>query len=206
MTNNLLGKKASEIQEIVNTQQPLLSAVAETASDWSQFMSCIRAIQGTEYALEAYCAEISNQTPIEEGKGLLLVYGVFQALFIQQDAVTNLCRSLRSLNISNLNDSRIKEALDEIREIRNDIGHPTDRHPSKKYPEMGHPFIQIDYITPLADGVRMQIDFPERAEENGVAGVFGIHFIEIPPLIKKQKTAIIRVLDDILETLEKIPL
>ena len=206
MTNNLLRKRASKIQEIVNNQQPLLSAVAEIKSDWSQFMSCIRAIQDTEYALEAYCAEISNQILIEEGKGLLLVYGVFQALFIQQDAVTNLCRSLRSLNISNLNDSRIKEALDETREIRNDIGHPTDRLPPKKYPEMGHPFIQIDYITPLADGVRMQIDFPERAEEDGVAGVSAIHFIEIPPLIKKQKTAIIRVLDNILETLEKIPL
>ena len=204
MTKNSLSERASEIQEIVNNQQPLLTAVAQTGSDWSQFMSCICAIQCTEYALEAYCAETSNQTPIKEGKAFLLVYGVFQALFIRQDAVTNLCSSLRSLNISNLNDSRIKEALDEIREIRNDIGHPTDRHPSKKYPEMGHPFIQIDYVTPLADGVHMQIDFPERAKEDGRVAVVGIHFIEIPPLIKKQKTAIIRVLDDILETLEKI--
>lgn len=82
MTNNPLGKRASEIQEIVNNQQPLLSAVAEKKSDWSQFMSCIPAIQCTEEAPEAYCAEISNQTPIETGKAFLLIYGVFQALFI----------------------------------------------------------------------------------------------------------------------------
>ena len=116
MMNNSLSerasKRASKIQESINNQQPLLSAVAQTGSDWSQFMSCICAIQCTEYVLEVYCAETSNQTPIEEGKAFLLVYGVFQALFIQQDAVTNLCRSLRSLNISNLNDSHIKETLD----------------------------------------------------------------------------------------------
>ena len=206
MTNNSLSERASEIQEIVNNQQPLLSAVAQTGSDWSQFMSCICAIQSTEYALEAYCAEISNQTPIEEGKAFLLVYGVFQALFIQQDAVINLCRSLKSLNIDAPKDPGIKEALDEIREIRNDIGHPTNRFPSDRFPEFGHPFIQIDYVTPLADGVRMQIDFPERAKKEGSFAIFGIHFIEIPPLIKKQKTAIIRVLDDLLETVEKIHL
>ena len=206
MTNNSLSERASEIQEIVNNQQPLLSAVAETGSDWSQFMSCIRAIQCTEYALEAYSAETSNQTPIEEGKAFLLVYGVFQALFIQQDAVRNLCRSLKSLNIDAPKDPGIKESLDEIREIRNDIGHPTNRFPSDRFPEFGHPFIQIDYVTPLADGVHIQIDFPERAKEDGSVAVVGLHFIEIPPLIKKQKTAIIRVLDDLLETLEKIHL
>ena len=206
MTNKSLSEMASEIQDIVNNQQPLLSAVAEKGSDWSQFMSCIRAIQCTEYALEAYSAETSNQTPIEEGKAFLLVYGVFQALFIQQDAVRDLCSSLRSLNISNLNDSRIKETLEEIREIRNDIGHPTDRHRSDRFPEFGRSFIQIDYVTPLADGVHMHIDFPERAEKDGSAAIFAYHLIEIPPLIKKQKTAIIRVLDDLLETLEKIHL
>ena len=60
MTNNSLSQRAREIQEIVNNQQPLLSTVAKTRGDWSQFMSCIHAIQGTESALEAYCAEISN--------------------------------------------------------------------------------------------------------------------------------------------------
>ena len=54
-------------------------------------MSCIRAIQCTEYALEAYSAETSNQTPIEEGKSVFTRYGVFQPLFIQQDAVRDLC-------------------------------------------------------------------------------------------------------------------
>ena len=204
MTNNPLGERASEIQEIVNDQQPLLSAVAEKKSNWSQFMSCIRAIQCTEYALEAYTAEISNQMPIEEGKAFLLIYGVFQALFTQQDAVINLCQALKSLNIDDLKDSDIEDTFDEIRQIRNDIGHPTDRHPSQKYPEMGRPFVQINSITPFANGVYLHIDFPERAEKNGSIAIFGFHNIEIPPLIKKQKTAIIRVLDDLLETLKKI--
>lgn len=69
---------------------------------------------------------------------------------------------------------------------------------------MGHPFVHISSITPFAHGVYLGIDFPERAERDGSAAIFGIHFIEIPPLIKKQKLAIIRVLDDILETVEKI--
>ena len=207
MPNNSLSQRAREIQEIVNNQQPLLSTVAKTGGDWSQFMSCIHAIQGTESALEAYCAEISNQTPIEAGKALLFYYGVSQALFIQQDAITNLFCSLKSLNIGDLNDSGIKEVFDEIREIRNDIGHPTDRHPPKEYPKMGSPFVQIN-PTPFADNICIVTDYPEavkerQTKERQVFAVLEINLITIPPLIKKQETAIRRILDDVLEALKK---
>src|SRR4030042_3035139 len=85
---------------------------------WNMLCSCLDTIKDTELAIGAY--EQSNK-PSPVGAALLLVYGALQALFIQQDAVENLCQAI---DLAYVRD----KLLTDIREIRNDsTGHPTKR-------------------------------------------------------------------------------
>ena len=56
--------------------------------------------------------------------------------------------------------------------------------------------------------VHIVTDYPEAVKERQTKerqffAVLEINLITIPPLIKKQETAIIRILDDVLEALKK---
>ncbi|MBA3062474.1 MAG: hypothetical protein FP833_05930 [Atribacteria sp.] len=77
-------------------------------------------------AIDAY---IDSEFSKDDGEKYLRLYGLLQALFLQQDSVTNLCESLGFPDnlITNIK-------LREIRNIRNDsIGHPTKRGKYKSY-------------------------------------------------------------------------
>lgn len=88
---------------------------------WNQLCCCMDTIEDVELAINAYRA-----APKISDKGVLYlnIYGLFQALFLQQDATTNLAESLDT-------DIKLKEypELVEVRKIRNDAtGHPTKRN------------------------------------------------------------------------------
>ena len=161
-------------------------------------MCCINAIRSTEDALEAYLTETSNQTQMELGKAYLLVYGVFQALSVQQDAVKILCCTLKSFGVVYPEDPDIAE----IREIRKDIGHPIDRHDK---PILGKSFYEIQgFFRPGC--VQMVVNHPEygkkmQQSDQKTISVGAHKFIDIPLQIDKQKTVFIRVLDSVLEKL-----
>jgi len=90
----------------------------QTASTWNMLCSSMDVIEDAELAIQSYSQKLF---PDDDGEKYLFVYGVLQALFSQQDAVTNLCAALR---IPYTPDTRLKE----VRDIRNDsIGHPTRR-------------------------------------------------------------------------------
>lgn len=87
--------------------------------DWHMLCSCLDAIGDTEMALTAYREETQS---LPMGKRYLTVYGVLQALYLQQDAVQNLATALK---IPYQRDP----LLTQVREVRNDaVGHPTSRY------------------------------------------------------------------------------
>ena len=93
---------------------------------WNQLCSSLDVIGDSDLAISAY---INSEFGIDGGEKYLRLYGVLQALFLQQDAVTNL---YESLGLPNNLTSYPK--LKEIRDIRNDsIGHPTKRGNYKSY-------------------------------------------------------------------------
>lgn len=106
------------------------------------FMSCAGVIRNTEDALEAYLIEVSNQLPMESGKVILHAFGVLEAIYVQQDAVKNLCEAL---DVDYCHNADIKE----IRETRNDLGHPTDRN-KKGY---GKEYSRIASVSPCGNGL-----------------------------------------------------
>jgi hypothetical protein len=97
---------------------------------WESLYVCLDTIEDSELAIQHY---LSLPEFGAFSGGYLHIYGVIQALFVQQDAIKNLYRVLIE---GAKNIDKNKEWLNEkspelyrIREIRNDIiGHPTRRN------------------------------------------------------------------------------
>jgi hypothetical protein len=87
---------------------------------WEQLCSSLDVIEDSDLAIAAYS---KRKLMKEAGTKYLAIYGLLQALFLQQDAIRNLCESLGiPMSIENY------PTLQEVRKIRNDsIGHPTKR-------------------------------------------------------------------------------
>ena len=93
---------------------------------WNQLCSSLDVIEDSDLAIDVY---LNREFSKDDGEKYLRLYGVLQALFLQQDAVTNLCESLGLPN-DLITDPKLKE----IRAIRNNsIGHPTKRGKYKSY-------------------------------------------------------------------------
>lgn len=86
---------------------------------WNQFRSSLDAIRQTHRAIEAYNHSNGDLT---EDQRYLAIYGLLQALVVQQDAMCHLAESLQTRPVHMNRHKR----LEEIRNIRNwTVGHPT---------------------------------------------------------------------------------
>jgi hypothetical protein len=129
---------------------------------WGQLCSSMDAIQDTQCAVRAWATSSSSD---DLGERYLRIYGVLQALFLQQDAVRHAAEAVGS-EWSPTGD------LMDIRNIRNQaIGHPTKQGPhdasfgivqwslttgsfelsSFSYPRTGTEFSRQVDLTKLAD-------------------------------------------------------
>lgn len=107
--------------EINNPRKQYL--LLKDSKGWNQLCSALDIIGDTELALTSYRNMVR---PTDDGEKYLLVYGLLQTLFVQQNAVRHLAEVL---DISIGEDPN----LNRVRDIRNDaIGHPTKRRSGKK--------------------------------------------------------------------------
>lgn len=96
-------------------------------ANWHQLCSCMDVIEDSELAIEK-CVS-GDLISTDDGMRYLILYGLLQALFIQQDAVNNLAKAL---SINNDYDPNKNQHLKHIRDIRNlSIGHPTKKRSGK---------------------------------------------------------------------------
>ena len=136
-----------KIRDIINKQRKS-HILSKNRALWNQLLSSLDVIEDTQEAIDAYSAS-------EFGKGkrgeYLAIYGLLQALYVQQDAIKNLGESLK-IPIT------LKDypALEYIRNIRNrSIGHPTKKgetnekkdKPNKEKPNSYH-FISRTTLCP----------------------------------------------------------
>ncbi|MDD4976857.1 MAG: hypothetical protein PHY93_21055 [Bacteriovorax sp.] len=112
-------KYTQEIRDFINEPRKKVNLL-KNHKFWNQLCSSLVVIEDSDSAISAY---INSEFGTDNGEKYLRLYGVLQALFLQQDAITNMCESL---GLPNNLASHPK--LKEIRDIRNDsIGHPTKR-------------------------------------------------------------------------------
>ena len=150
---------------------------------WNQMCSCLDVIEDTELAINTYfnkkCGESAEEC-------YLAVYGLLQALFVQQDAVINLCESLGIPNPLN----RYPQ-LGKIRKVRNDsVGHPTRRGAANKpsYHFISRPTLTHDGFQHLSIDSNGKLDFED---------------ISIPDLIKDQEAYLSEILKSVIVELEQ---
>ena len=77
-------------------------------------------------AFEAYKTYVKKEQELDLGTKHLMIYGVLEALYLQQEALKDLCDALNyeQIHITEKNNPKIYK----IRETRNDVaGHPTYR-------------------------------------------------------------------------------
>lgn len=176
-----IGELEQQIRDFINNPRKRHALLQDTAA-WNMLCSCLDAIGDTELAIGAY-EKASN--PPTVAAIYLLVYGLLQALFIQQDAVENLCQAL-TINCAP------HKLLEEIREIRNDsTGHPTKRGGGKGW---AYNFIGRSSLT--KEGFDLITTFPDDRRPL-------FRHVSIEPLIEDQREVMQKALTEVLSRLKE---
>jgi hypothetical protein len=165
-----------QIRECINHTRVRHQLLKDSIA-WNQLCSSLDAIGDTELAFDAYAA-MPNPS---DGSTYILVYGLLQALIIQQDAVRHLAESLDIPFVPNA-------LLSDIREVRNSsVGHPTKRH--------GEPRSHfISRISMSKAGFQLLAVYPDHAAAD-------FRFVDIPDLIKTQRMQLKSVMAQVVVTL-----
>lgn len=171
-----------KIRDLINIPRKQKSLLLESAN-WNKLTSSLDIIGDTELAIDAFEA---NDFPKDEGSKYLILYGILQALFIQQQAVQNLTEAL---NLSYSPDP----LLNEIREIRHDsIGHPSKRQ--RKGKELSYNF--ISRITISHSGFGLMKTFPDGRTPEFIT-------INLLSIIKTQRDKLSQALNILLDRLKE---
>lgn len=112
-------ERNQEIRDLINEPRRK-TALLKTFPSWMQLCSSLNVIEDSQSAIDAYSEHEVGSTQRAQ---YLALYGLLQALFLQQDAIFNMCESLE-IPKKLENYPRLKE----IREIRHiSAGHPTKK-------------------------------------------------------------------------------
>lgn len=176
-----ISELEKEIRKRINTPWKQNALLQDTAV-WEMICSCLDTIGDTELALDAY---LEVEWPEEDGARYIIIYGVLQVLFVQQDAVANMADAL---DITYERDPLLKE----IREVRNDsVGHPTKRG----YGD-GKKFNFISRPTLRKTGFKLMSTYPDDRPPT-------FEDVKIEDLIRTQRDKLKDFLTEVISKLEK---
>ncbi|MCY3826868.1 MAG: hypothetical protein OXG10_05755 [Candidatus Dadabacteria bacterium] len=123
-----LWKLWRSLESLISQELKYRSEVREDRDNWDRICSSSDVINDTLQAIGSY---VKSDYPDEDvGLRYLYVYGLLQALYLQQDAVECLFKTLRKCYPKNRKFS-YKQSTDlkGIRQLRNETtGHPTETH------------------------------------------------------------------------------
>lgn len=171
------------IRDLINDTKKQ-STLLKDHTKWNMLCASLDAIEDSHSAIQAY-SEI--EPPSDDGKKYLYLYGLLQALFLQQDAGQHIALAL---GIS----YTLPQELKEIREVRNDtIGHPTKRS-RKNLPASYCVIVQMS----ISKGGFQYLRY-EPTDENTNHHFHSVNLIEV---IDTQKRLIEHLLEQVCVALE----
>lgn len=151
---------------------------------WNKFWTSMDAIDDTQHAIESYLGLPDFNA---NNGGYLYIYGLMQALNIQQDASNNLLSALFNRTTD------FKQEYPDLYEIRehrnNSIGHPTKRGKDKSFHFIGRASIS-------KNGFRLASYFPKTGEKSKFED------IDVLKCIKTQNELISKILNDTMNKLQ----
>lgn len=185
MSDSTIRKQVNQIRNLINNPQKHYE-LRQNKALFSQLCSSLDVIKDTEDVIIAYTEKDFGQ---DKPLLYLAVYGLLQAIYVQQDAVKNL---YESLGIKDKLNNHLK--LREIREIRNDtVGHPTKRDQQKGKPVSYH---HISQTTLNKSGFTLASYFSDSSPAQ-------FNYIDISELINEQKKYISAILSTLMDNLEE---
>ena len=114
----VIQKLANKIRYYINIERNQYQ-LSRDLKKWNQLCSALDTIEDTDLAIESFQ---SCEWSAETGMKYLLVYGILQALFIQQDAFKYLAECLET-------NCELNDCLQKVRDLRNRaIGHPVKKN------------------------------------------------------------------------------
>lgn len=175
-----ISELEQEIRDFINSPRKRSDLIKDSA-DWSKLCSSLDVIGDTELALDSY---LQIDEPASFGEKYLNIYGVLQALFIQQDAVTHLSEAL-GLTYT------VDPLITQIREIRNDSsGHPTKRGGGK-----GRAFNHISRISMERHSFKLMTTYPNADPK--------FTDVDVTKLIESQRSILLNTLTSVIEKLKE---
>lgn len=118
---------SSEVRDYINIGR-VQNKLIQDKKNWNQICSSLDVLGDTTYAISSY---INDSFPNDDGLKYIYIYGILQALFLQQDSLRHLTCALLSINEK---DYKVNDELEKIRNIRNEaIGHPTNKGGGKSF-------------------------------------------------------------------------
>jgi hypothetical protein len=169
------------ICDFINSPRKQHLLISQMA-DWNKLCSSLDVVGDTELAIESFLKTIQ---PKSDGEMYLVIYGILQVLFVQQDAVQHIAESLAIHYTPD-------PLLAEIREIRNaSIGHPTKRGSGK-----GSESNFISRPTMSSTGFQLMTTYADRVQPQ-------FTYIDIPKLIQTQRDKLSQLLSTLIQTLRE---
>src|SRR5439155_5472665 len=172
-------------REYINDYR-LRHVLLQNEARWNVLTSSLDVIGDTELAIASY--KPLNESS-DTGFRYLVVYGILQVLFVQQDAAVHILESL------DIPEPTTDPDIQYVRDVRNKAtGHPTKREGSKKrnIPQSSHFISRISLHT---------AGFQLLSVIDGQDAVFTD--VNIPELLRRQENGIIRLLESGVGTLRK---
>src|SRR3954468_22071851 len=149
---------------------------------WNQVRSSLDAIRQTHRAIEAFNRSNGD---FSEDQRYRAIYGLLQALVVQQDAMCHLAEALQTKPVFMTRHKR----LEEIRKLRNwTVGHPTK---IDRYETASHHAIQRTQLG--RGGFSLYSAFDDGREQ--------YTYVPLPQLARLQRRVVSRVLRDMLTQL-----
>ncbi|EEP61084.1 hypothetical protein [Sulfurihydrogenibium yellowstonense] len=149
MSKGIIGNKVSELRGVINEYSIAIRDYV-MSKNWEKIRSCMDTLGDTDLAINTYfdisdnlIKDLSNKHFKDDNYGFeygikyLLLYGVLQSMFIQQDAFLGIYYEIitpeEEFSEFKKNFFDKYPILKKIRDIRNKaIGHPTNKKDSNK--------------------------------------------------------------------------
>lgn len=168
------------IRDFINSARRQ-SALLENTADWNKLCSSLDLIDDSQLAIESYPLLCKIE---DDGASYLIIYGILQALLLQQDAAKHIAASL---NIK----VKLPKELDDIRIVRNSAaGHPGFQ---KENGQSKSCFISRSSLSPL--GFDLMTVYSEGND-------YKMDHVNIPKLLKTQESYLGETLSRVVNELE----
>jgi hypothetical protein len=180
---NLVQDQVRQIREYINNPHKHYE-LRQNKALFHQLCSSLDVIGDTDEAITAFEERKSGDS---KAAHYLAVYGLLQAIYVQQDAAINLCESLSIPENINKHPKLV-----EIRKVRNDVvGHPTKGDGRKGMPTSHHIISRMSLTEAGFTLLSLYSDGTSKHEH-----------INIPELLNEQTKHILEILSMVIRRLD----